>query len=105
MLHKLWEEIKRYKLCFLFDNICEMRLTVKASFPLCCRPCGRRKISWQRFHHLSQQPSFLKNILTILTTVIIVKVVIIVTILTIFHNKGPQTESFLKNLLRKLSEI
>ena len=30
MLHKLWEEIKRYKLCFLFDNICEMRLTVKA---------------------------------------------------------------------------
>ena len=98
MLHKLWEEIRRYK-HFLFDNICEMRLTVKASFPLCCRPCGRRKISWQRFHHLSQQPSFLKNILTILTTVIIV------TILTIFHNKGPQTESFLKNLLRKLSEI
>ena len=45
---------------------------------------------------------FPKNILTILTTVIIVKVVIIVTI---FHNKGPQTESFLKNLLRKLSEI
>ena len=83
---------------FLFDNICEMRLTVKASFPLCCRPCGRRKISWQQFHHLSQQTSFLKNILTILTTVIIVKVVIIVTILTIFHNKGPQTESFLKNL-------